>query len=43
VGPSNNNEYCIEIIETIGFSKYVSILEDIYLYSILQAKENRVI
>jgi hypothetical protein len=43
VGRSNNNEYCIEIIETIGFPKYVSIIEYIYLFSILQSKENRII
>jgi hypothetical protein len=42
VGPSKNSEYCIEITETIGFPKYISRLENIYIFSILQSKENRV-
>jgi hypothetical protein len=41
VGPLKKNEYCIEITETIGFPKNMSRIENIYLFSILQSKENR--
>jgi hypothetical protein len=39
----HSNEYCIEIIENIGFPKYIFVFEIIDLFSILQSKENRAI